>query len=253
VSNRRERAQSFGGIAEAYDRLRPSPAPAALDWLVPDDCEVAVDVAAGTGLFTRAVAPRVGRVIAVEPDPRMREVLAHRSPDVEVVDGTGEEIPLPDATADALFVASAWHWLDPARAVRESARVLRDGGRFGVLWTSRDRDVEWVRTLDRAPGRPAMDDNAETRHRLRRDVANASDGPFVNVDRASFGYLREMAVDEVVDMVATYSAVITASEQERDAILDGARSTLAERFPGVEVIAVPIRTWCWRADRAARS
>lgn len=183
----------------------------------------------------------------------MREVLAHRSPDVEVVDGTGEEIPLPDATADALFVASAWHWLDPARAVRESARVLRDGGRFGVLWTSRDRDVEWVRTLDRAPGRPAMDDNAETRHRLRRDVANASDGPFVNVDRASFGYLREMAVDEVVDMVATYSAVITASEQERDAILDGARSTLAERFPGVEVIAVPIRTWCWRADRAARS
>jgi len=50
-------------VAEGYDRLRPGPPQEALDWLVPRDCAVAVDIAAGTGLFTRALRGRVGQVI----------------------------------------------------------------------------------------------------------------------------------------------------------------------------------------------
>jgi hypothetical protein len=97
-----------------------------------------------------------------------------------------------------------------------------------------------------------MDGAAENRHRSRRDVVIPTGGPFINVERSSFGYLREMLLDDVVDMIATYSAVITAPEKERHAILDAAGSTLAARFPGADVIPVPIRTWCWRADRVAR-
>ena len=149
-----EKATSFGNVAESYDRVRPGPAPEALDWLVPDGCEVAVDLAAGTGLFTRELLGRAARVVAVEPDARMREVLARRSPEVDVREGWGEAMPLPDASADAVFVSTAWHWLDPARAVPEIARVLRPGGRLGVIWTTRDRDRDWVAELDllRLPG-----------------------------------------------------------------------------------------------------
>ena len=93
------RATSFGQVADDYDRVRPGPPEAALDWLVPPDCEIAVDVAAGTGLFSRALARRAGQVIAVEPDDRMRAVLAARSPGVRVVAGRGEAIPVPDASA----------------------------------------------------------------------------------------------------------------------------------------------------------
>lgn len=121
------RAISFGNIAESYDKVRPRPPDSALDWLVPAGCEVAVDLAAGTGLFTRALLGRSDQVIAVEPDERMREVLAHRSPSVRVLEGWGEAMPLPDACADAVFVSTAWPWLDPARAVPEIARVLRPG------------------------------------------------------------------------------------------------------------------------------
>ena len=60
------KAVSFGSVAESYDRVRPGPPPSALDWLVPDGCEVAVDLAAGTGLFTRELLGRAGRVVAVE-------------------------------------------------------------------------------------------------------------------------------------------------------------------------------------------
>jgi hypothetical protein len=65
-------------MAGSYDRVRPGPAPAAVDWLIPAGCAVAVDLAAGTGLFTRALQGRVGQVVAVEPDERMRQVLAGR-------------------------------------------------------------------------------------------------------------------------------------------------------------------------------
>jgi SAM-dependent methyltransferase len=252
MASRAERARSFGSIAEDYDRLRPSPAPAALDWLVPDGCEVAVDLAAGTGLFTRPLAARVPRVIAVEPDPKMREVLAARSPGVEVLEGTGESIPLANASADALFISSAWHWLDSERAVPEIARVLRDGGRLGVLWTSRDRDIEWVRDLDWLPNQPPRDDVNESRHRRHRDVERAANGFFASADRLTVPFTSHTTVDDVVAMVGTYSAVITVSAEDRELVFARARAAVEERFGGAAVVELPMRTWAWRADRIAR-
>ena len=73
----------------------------------------------------------------------MAAVLCSRSPGVHVVSGRGEALPLMSQAADALLISSAWHWMDPAATLPEIARVLRDGGRFGVIWTSRDRTVNW--------------------------------------------------------------------------------------------------------------
>jgi SAM-dependent methyltransferase len=252
VASRAERSRSFGSIAESYDRLRPSAPPAALDWIVPATARVVVDVAAGTGLLTRLLADRVPRVFAVEPDARMREVLAERSPDVEVLDGTGESIPLPDASVDGLFVSSAWHWLDPDRALPEIARVLRDNGRLGVLWTSRDRNIEWIRTLDRSPDDPPEDTDAEARHRGRRSIQVPEGGPFEGVESTAFAFTRRMTVDDIVAMTGTYSAVITATPEQRAAIFASARSAVEAHYPGEQIIDFPMRTWCWRADRVPR-
>jgi ubiquinone/menaquinone biosynthesis C-methylase UbiE len=211
-----------------------------------------VDLAAGTGVFTRALATRVPHVVAVEPDAKMREVLAERSPDVEVIDGTGEAIPLPDASADALFVSSAWHWLDPDRALPEIARVLRDGGRLGVVSTGRDRNIGWVRGLDRRVGEPSWGAAAEDDHRQRRAVQLTPDSAFERPQSTTFAFTRRMPVIDVVDLVATYSAVITATGEERRAILNAARATVEEHFPNLEIVDFPMRTSCWRADRVAR-
>lgn len=244
-----ERAASFGGVAEEYDRLRPSPAPEAVDWLLPANCSVAVDVAAGTGLFTRALGDRVPHVIAVEPDSRMRAVLASRSPDLVVLDGVGEAIPLEDGSADAVCVSSAWHWMDPDRAVPEIARVLRPGGRFAVIWTSRDREVDWVRELDGIHGTETADPVVRD-HRRHREVI-VEDGLFTGIERASFGFTRRMRIEDVLGMLTTYSGFITADRSEQQAVLDRARAVLAARFPAAGEIDVPTRSWCWRADRAS--
>jgi ubiquinone/menaquinone biosynthesis C-methylase UbiE len=127
VTDRESRRLSFGSVAADYDRYRPAPPPQALDWLIPPDATAVLDLAAGTGTVTRLLIGRAARVVAVEPDERMRAVLAARCPEAEVLEGRGEDIPLPDASVDAVAIASAWHWLDPDRAVPEIVRVLRPG------------------------------------------------------------------------------------------------------------------------------
>jgi len=54
-----------------------------------------------------------------EFDERMRAALSARSPGTALRDGRGEAISLPDASADAVFVSSAWHWMDAGRALAE--------------------------------------------------------------------------------------------------------------------------------------
>jgi len=249
---------SFGTIATDYDRLRPSPPEAAIDWLLPANCQVAVDLGAGTGLLSRALARQLPRVVAVEPDERMAAVLQDRSPGVEVVPGRGEAIPLPDASADGVFISSAWHWMDPELAVPEIARVLRDGGRFGLIWTSRDREVGWVRELNRLrePDWAARTEEPDDRGRPRarhRDITLPDTAPFGTAEIAEFAFQREMSVGDFVAMLGTYSGVITASPQEREAALARVRTALRERFPGADEIDVPMRSLCWRADRLART
>ena len=255
MASRAERSRSFGAIADDYDRLRPPPAEAAVDWLVPDGCQVAVDLGAGTGLLTRALARRVPRVIAVEPDERMRAVLAARSPGVEVRAGRGEAIPLPDASADAVFISSAWHWMDPELALAEITRVLRDGGRFGLIWTSRDRQVAWLRDLGhrRSPSAAPPDEQANgSPGRRPRQVDLPAGVQLGRGERTSFAYTRTMSAADFVELQGTYSGVITASAADRAAELSRARAALEERFPGATEIEVPIRSECWRADRTSR-
>ena len=74
----------------------------------------------------------------------MRQMLRHLLPDLPVVAGTAESLPFRTGALDAVCVAQAFHWFDAEPAFDELARVLRPGGRLGIVWNGRDRSVEWV-------------------------------------------------------------------------------------------------------------
>jgi SAM-dependent methyltransferase len=98
------------------------------------DAEV-LDLGAGTGKLTRLLVPRFARVVAVEPDGAMREVLEEVVPGAESLAGSGESIPLGDGEVDAVFSAEAFHWFGSDETVAEIARVLRPNGALVLLWS----------------------------------------------------------------------------------------------------------------------
>lgn len=125
---------SGDGWAEEYERGRPGwPTEAVRVAGLPSTASV-LDLGAGTGKLTRLLVQEFERVVAVEPAEPMRRILLERCPEVEAFSGTGQAIPLADASVDAVFSAQAFHWFDEAAALAEIARVLRPGGSLVLMW-----------------------------------------------------------------------------------------------------------------------
>lgn len=245
-ADRSVQAASFGGVAAAYERGRPSYPPAALDWLLPPGASRVLDLGAGTGKLTRRLRERHLDVLAVEPSPQMRAEFSRVLPDVRVLDGRAEALPLPDAAADpdaavdVVLVAQAWHWVDAERAVPEVARVLAPGGRLGLLWNVRDERQDWVRRLGEIihAGREAEP----------MDTDPTVGAPFGPVERFTVEWTAQLAPQAVVDLVASRSQVSTMPAPRRRAVLVRVRDLL-EHHPelaGRDEVRLPYLTRCTR-------
>ncbi|MFI1991828.1 class I SAM-dependent methyltransferase [Actinoplanes sp. NPDC020271] len=240
---RRRHAASFGAAAREYRRGRPSYPQEALDWLVPSSAKTVADLGAGTGKFTELLVKAGFDVIAVEPSEGMREQLAEVVPTAAVHEGTAENIPLADASVDAIVMAQAWHWVDPARGIPEIVRVLRPGGTLGLIWNIRDSAEPWVAELDEL-----------LHHHSRQDLDTTPSlaVPFTQVERAEFRWVHTMSRQSLIDMIASRSYVIVLPEPERAELL-GNVAELLDSHPdlaGHDEITLPYVTRCTRATRA---
>jgi SAM-dependent methyltransferase len=248
-------SRSFGAVADEYNRLRPGPSDEALDWLIPEGASDVLEVGAGTGILTRLLAERVAHVTAVEPDDRMRRVLARQAAGVEVLAGHAEELPAATSSYDMVIAASAWHWVDEERAVPEVARVLRPGGRLSLVWSGPDRSVDWMRSLWAGGIVFTPEDRTEEdARRRRRHVVNVDIGdqsPFLAPETALFRWNRPMTKGDIVALATTYSSVIVMDPEARRQHLHAMASYLDTHEPGagMDVIDVPMRSYCWRATK----
>ena len=245
--DRETRRLSFGSVAADYDRYRPSPPPQALDWIIPPDASAILDLAAGTGVVTRKLVGRAARVYAVEPDERMRAVLAARCPGAEVLDGRGEDIPLSDASVDAVVISAAWHWLDPERAVPEITRVLRAGGTLGVIWISRDVRVPWVAEFNALARESREADRPPQGGRRPREVTFPPGTPMSPPEERRFEFSLPMTSEQLAGLLGTYSGVITLEPEQR-AEFSRRVTAFLDRQPWDEV-DVPMICRCLRSTR----
>lgn len=168
----------FSQRAGAYGRHRPGYPEAVFDFLLaglgaPPEL-AAADVGAGTGLATRQLAGRVGRVFAVEPNAAMR---AQAEPSGKVVwlDGTAERTGLPDGAVDVAAAFQAFHWFEADRAFPEFLRIARR--RIALVQYERDETQAFARAYGDLIGPYRLDDTEARRLRaLETFAAHAGGG-----------------------------------------------------------------------------
>lgn len=224
-----EQARSFDRVADVYQKARPSYPAAAVEWVLESaPGPRVVDLAAGTGKLTEVLVAAGAEVTAVEPLANMRAELARALPSVRAIAGTAEHIPLPDASADALFVGQAFHWFDAPAALAEIARVLVAGGVLGLVWNLRDETVPWVAELTgalRGAGDVLSVSRGISERPLESDRFTATERrEFPNPVRFDRARLREWA--------ASTSRIAVLPEGERVAALDGV-VRLADEHPAL--------------------
>jgi SAM-dependent methyltransferase len=244
-------AHGFARAADAYERGRPGYPPAAVEHL----CEVlgigrgraVLDLAAGTGKLTRLLVPTGAELVTVEPVDEMREALARALPEVTALAGTAEDIPLAADSVDAVVVGSAFHWFHGDGALAEIHRVLRPGGRLGLLWNVREESVAWVAELTAIiePHRGSVPRyrSGAWKEAFRRTAA------FSPLRCAEFRHVHRLEPEAVVARVASVSFVAALGEPDLTDVLARVRALLAHdpATQGREVVELPYRTdvyWC---------
>ena len=237
-------ASSFGAAAGSYQRGRPEYPQSVVEWLVPRRAKTVLDLGAGTGKLTWPLVAAGLKVTAVEPAQGMREQLAAAVPGAAVLAGAAERIPLPDASVDAVVVAHAWHWFDPDRAVPEVARVLVPGGTLSLVWNDRDETEPWMAALGAIMHRQAAQ---------LIDTSPRLGPPFGPPERMELRWQQLVTRQEILDMVASRSYVISMLAAERAELLAEVAELLSEHpgLRGREEIAMPYISRCTRVRLAA--
>ncbi|MEU9400739.1 class I SAM-dependent methyltransferase [Streptomyces sp. NPDC048242] len=230
------RAHSFNAAAAQYAANRPSYPPALLDALEelsgrPLAGARAVDVGAGTGIASRLLHERGARVLAVEPGAGMAAEFRRALPDVPLVRGDGNALPVADAHADLITYAQAWHWTDPARSVPEALRVLRPGGALALWWNVDAVDVDWIsEAADRAGRFFGLDIPAEKRKAAdRTDQADPSGR--LAFERRVVRWSRRVPLDVHLANIASHSAFLLTPQDDRTAFMAEERAHLLKVFP----------------------
>src|SRR5262245_7676038 len=249
-------AKGFAAGADAYERGRLEYSTEAIEALIRElgigPGKRVLDLAAGTGKLTRQIAPAGADIVAVEPIAEMRAKLQATSPDVGVIDGTAEAIPLENHSVDAVVVGQAFHWFDGIRAVSEIRRVLKPDGALGLIWQARDQRLPWIERLDEIIDR-ADDGHPRFRTMVWREGFDRT-ALFGPLRTADFETVQRGSRDTIVDRVASISYIAAMPEGRRKRVLDEVRELLATdpATKDADVIELPYRAYTyWTRPRVA--
>ena len=260
------RAHTFDAWAGEYDRFRPDYPDELFDEIrerlgLSEHPQV-VDLGAGTGRASLAMAELGWRVTAIEPGRGMLDLLRKNATDrgllMSTIQAEAEATGLDPGTAELVTAAQAFHWFDQDRALAEMARITRPGGGVALFWNVRDAErsaflAEYRDLLDRYAG----DENDMGRYeRTGRDQLQArfaASSAFEPLTLLNIEHEVAMTPEQFIGLAFTASYVragLSPEEQDRfrlelAAMLGRHGHVDASPFP------VPYRIDLWIARRRA--
>ncbi|HXB14952.1 MAG TPA: class I SAM-dependent methyltransferase [Solirubrobacteraceae bacterium] len=241
-----------GGFRDAagYDRARPRYDASVVAELVEQlglaQGAPVLELGAGTGQLSGALLEAGLELTAVEPLEDTRELLAGTIGAERVRAGRAEEIPLPEASVQAVLAADAFHWFDEQRAMPEIKRVLRPGGGVAILRTAPVLDTDWSRELGEMitevrPRHPAFDARPAA-------AALEEDDAFGPVRESTVTTRRDLDREAILALIASFSWVATLAPEDRERLLSRAREVLDAH--GVQHESYDILHQIWTARLA---
>ena len=260
-----QRARAFDAYAGEYERFRPA-YPDELFQTVADRLQlperpVVVDLGAGTGRASLAMAERGWRVTAVEPGKPMLDVLRGEATNagllLSTVQASAEETGLDPQSADLVTAAQSFHWFEMDRAMAEIARILRPTGGVALFWNVRDAErspllAEYAELLSRHASAGADTGRYETVGRIETGRAfERHAAAFESPEVVHLHHQVSMTDEQFVGMAFTASYVrVGMSPQVQDRFRIELAGLLGRhRLNDGRPFAVPYRIDLWIARR----
>ncbi|QWC85080.1 methyltransferase domain-containing protein [Nocardioidaceae bacterium] len=229
----RERAESFGSVAEAYDRFRPGYPDGMFDDLgamAPGSDATLLDIGCGTGRLSMGLARRGMDVLGLEIDAGMARVAREHGLDVDV--DSFEDWDPAGRSFDLITCAQAWHWLDPEGAFEKAVSLLRPDGLLACCWN-------YPRSL------PCQDDHLALYRRLAPQLEIEPPTGVVepNLDQFEaaaaievvsthrYEWTEVMTAEQWIGRVATHSDHIRLDRQHRDHLFSELQRVLEPQEP----------------------
>ena len=233
---------SFGNAVDAYDEVRPGYPQAMFDdlfGLLPEHPHV-LEVGSGTGKATRDLLSRGAIVHAVEISPAMAAKLRENLPssDLRVTVGDFEVVPVPERNVDAVFSATAYHWIASQAQVDRPAEWLGPGGVVAIVELIQVDSADDLgffaaaqpvyarygqgHTGPPAPKRGAVD--PPIRQALGRDER------FTDVELRCYDWNQSYSAAAYRKLMLSYSVTQMMEPEPRQGLLDDMEAFIKERF-----------------------
>jgi SAM-dependent methyltransferase len=237
-----EPRKSFDSAAEIYHAIRPNYPPPVFDdlfRLLPNR-PVILEVGPGTGQATRDLLRGGAIVHAVEIGPSMAAKLRTALPlsALTITIGDFEEVDVEEHGFDAVFSATAYHWISPKAQVDRPARVLKPGGVVAIV------DLNQVSSPDDkgffAAAQPIYERYGEGHTGPQAPARHAVDPPihlvlrgdprFSNVEVRAYDWNQTYSAADYRKLMLSYSSTQMMTPSARQGLLDDIENFIQQQF-----------------------
>jgi SAM-dependent methyltransferase len=246
-ADRERLRQTFGTVADQYDRARPTYPAAVYDDLaalgnIPPGGRI-LEIGPGTGKATVELARRGYDLVAVELSADLAAI-ARRNlesfPRAEIVTADFEAWEGERVSFDAVVAFTAFHWIDPEVRFARVAQLLRERGALGIVQTNHvlpaDGDPFWAEIQDVYREVVPSSDNsaAPPPEEIRGPAAEVeASGLFDDVAERRYLWTQTYGA-EYVEVLGTYSAHIALPAAQREELFRRIAERI-DRQPGGRV------------------
>ena len=231
-------------MVDVYDAVRPSYPAVLFDamfQLLPSEPEI-VEVGPGTGQATRDLLARGASVHAIEIGPAMATRLRSNLPSnrLRVTVADFEDAVIPPASADAVFAATAYHWITAPAQVNRPASILRPGGVvaiFDLIQVDSPEDCGFfvaVQPVYERYGQGHFGPPAPTRTLAKPPIHDrlAGDGRFDHVSLRRVEWDQIYTASDYRKLMLSYSGTQSMNEHDRIRLLDDIEAIIERDFDG---------------------